>query len=171
MTVAGLTVRGNAGRARSQGAEFTGQLIPLDSLTIKIAAAYGDGELRDNTPALQAFAGDHLPMNPEWSGSLSADYSMQLSRDWRCSLGGTIRYVGERNSSFPGSASRPNVVLDTYSIADLWFDIEKGPLTASLFVRNLSDERAQLSAFSLYGLNEVAIARPRTIGLNLGFRY
>jgi outer membrane receptor protein involved in Fe transport len=55
-----------------------------------------------------------------------------------------VRYVGERNSGFEGSASLPNYRLPDYTLVDLRAGGRAGPVQVTLFVRNLLDKRAQL---------------------------
>lgn len=168
----GLSGFENAGDARVYGVEAAATLYPLDGLNISGTLAYSDSKVTDIDPASTAArVGDALPYNPEWSGSLSAEYRAPLSGPWEAVVRGSGRFVGSRNSSPESSLAFPNYVLPGYSLIDLHAGLESERVDVGLFIKNLTDERAQLAAYTQLGPNQITISQPRTIGVAVTFRY
>jgi hypothetical protein len=80
-----------------------------------------------------------------------------------------VNYIGSRTVTFNANSGSSPYVLPSYKT----FDVNGGATFAGVdfgvYVRNLFDERGQLSGYSRYGpvggpVN-VQVIRPRTIGL------
>lgn len=84
---------------------------------------------------------------------------------------GTARFTGARNSSPESSLGFPNYVLPAYSLFDLHAGLESDRVNIDLFVKNISDKRAQLAAFTQLGINQITVQQPRTIGAAVTFKY
>jgi outer membrane receptor protein involved in Fe transport len=61
--------------------------------------------------------------------------------------------------------------LPSYNLLDLHAGAKHGIYTIDLFVKNVTDQRAQLAAQTGQGIAEVTVARPRTIGIALTANY
>lgn len=163
----------NAGTARSRGfeLELNGRLT--DQLSVGGQVTYTDATLRSLAPGVAGFAtpGTRLPDVPEFSAAANATWTKQLGADRQFYIRGDIQYVGDRISSL-GPAALP---LDDYSLVNLRVGIDLGRYSASLFVNNLFDERAQLSRNNFSGVRDgspitfdrYTINVPRTIGVSL----
>lgn len=159
--------RDNAsGGARVRGAELTFTARPTNALTVTAPLAYMDARMREADADLAAAKGERLPGIPEFSASLSADYELPVG-SLQPTLGATLRYVDDRNASFDGSTSNRQYRIPDYAAVDLRAGITWGVVDAQLYVRNLLDERGQLSAYYVAGLPRLAILQPRTIGISL----
>ncbi|HEX7373529.1 MAG TPA: TonB-dependent receptor, partial [Steroidobacteraceae bacterium] len=90
----GVGVVGNAGAARSRGAELTLTSRPVEALTLVGAFAYTNAELTEDSPAtdLGAQKGDPLPNTPKFTTALSADYAFDIGSHGSA-LGATWRYI------------------------------------------------------------------------------
>lgn len=170
----GISVITNAGRARVQGAELALNYRPDERWTLTANASLIDAKLTQDAPGLGASAGARLPSSARLSASLSANYSFGwMGRP--AYLGLTQRYVGERSAGFDGSVSVPNYRIPAYSLTDLQAGIAFKRVGLSLFVRNLFDARAQVSANSvlvpLGGPLWVVMAQPRTLGASLNLTF
>lgn len=163
----GLT---NGGHAESQGVEVSFNLEPVDGLTLSGSLAYSDAKLTENLPGFLGNEGDPLPMNPKWSGSLSAEYDWQIANGWQAFANASGNYVGERNIGFASSLIYRQYTLPDYTMFNLRGGVKHDNWELALFVRNLTDERAQLGASTLSD-TMVAVARPRTIGISLNLQY
>jgi outer membrane receptor protein involved in Fe transport len=176
---AGLTTAyGNGGDARVYGSEGTLTLEPVDGLTLAATLAYTEGEITKVNPAFpqSAAVGDPLPNNPRWSGSLSASYRAPVSTNWSMVSNATAKFADSRHAYFQSNTVLPDYVLPSYALIDLRTGLQGRQVDVDLFVRNLLDKRAQLSAYSLSGfpasnLYEVQVQRPRTIGVAVTYRY
>lgn len=166
----GVSYLDNAGTAESKGIELSAAFAPVDGLRLGINASYTDATLTEDPPPPNAgAAGDRLPRIPEWSGSLTADYSFDVGSNWNGSIGGGLRYVGDRWSQLESDPE--SVRADSYSAVDLNASLSNGNVSFRLYARNVFDEDAELTN----GLQTDALGQPlyvtatplqpRTIGL------
>lgn len=156
------SVRNVPGGAGIQGAELALTARPTRALTLAGAFAYQNARLKEADTGLGAANDERLPNVPRFTGSISADYSLPMGT-WEPTIGATLRHVGDRKSGFGAGAYR----LPEYTMVDLRTGVTFGSIEAQLHVRNLFDERGQLSiAYPQFG-GRVAIVQPRTIGINL----
>ncbi|WP_447765136.1 TonB-dependent receptor [Sphingopyxis panaciterrae] len=169
----GLNAYTNGGRARVYGVEGALSLQPIDGLTFSGTFSYNNARITEIDPlaAGSIGVGDPLPNNPKWSGSLSADYRTPVSGDWQAVVGATAKFVGQRHAALRSSLVLPDYLMPSYALFDLRAGLESDRVDIGLFVRNLTDKRAQLSAAATSGINEVLVQRPRTIGVAVTFKY
>lgn len=165
----GLGGETNGGSATSRGVEASLALKPVEGLTLGATLAYSDAHL-DQTIAALGAAGDPMPNDPRWSGSLSADYAWPIVDSWRGFAGVLARYNGERDFTFDHSATYTQYVLPAYTLVDLRVGVRHDKLEASLFVRNVGNVQAQIGNYQ-EGVNYVDISRPRTVGVSLGAHF
>jgi outer membrane receptor protein involved in Fe transport len=163
----GVSGIGNAGKARSRGLEFGSELRPLKDLTLRLAASFIDAELTEDSPGLGGVAGERLPTAPKAAASIGARYDFGAAGF----VAGNLGHTGARTVSFAGSTGTPNYRLPAYTTLDVnggtsWAGIDLG-----VYVRNLTDERGQVSAYTQFaGLGvpvSVNFIRPRTVGVTL----
>jgi iron complex outermembrane receptor protein len=171
----------NAGDARSQGFEASGQYHPITGLTLAGGLTYTDAKLRDDT-ALQyqidGRAGYRLPFTPRWAGSLSADYEFPLTEGWKGSVGADYAYQGDRDVAFQSlvTPQRPRLRLDSYGVFNLRAGVSGDRYSVNAFLKNVADKRGILSADSrtlastLDQYTAVTI-QPRTVGLSLAAKF
>ena len=169
-SVSGL---GNGGDARSYGVEADLMLRPARALTLDATVAESHAYIvRASSAAAGALAaGDPLPYDPRWSGSLSADYRVRAWGRWTADFGGTARFDGSRHSGFASSAQIPDYVLPSYSLLDLRAGLENARTDFTLYVDNVTNELAQLAATTSFGPTEITIERPRTIGATVTIHF
>lgn len=117
----------NAGKATSQGIEFSSVFKVTDKFDLGINGAYTDAVLKDDYPAIvvpdaagpdtmleliSGQSGDRLPYVPEWSWGFTGDYYFPVGDGWTGHFGGALRYVGDRDS---GTTSTQNI-YDTSTV-------------------------------------------------------
>ena len=161
----GIGSRANGGKASVRGFEASVAAAPTSDFTVGASVSYSDARIDETVAALGAVRGDPLPNAPRWSGSVTVDYDRPISGDIRLTGGGALRFASDRNTSFPGAATQPNVRLDGYALLDLRAGVRKDRFELFAFVRNATDSRAELGGRNVVNLPEVVVARPRTIGL------
>jgi outer membrane receptor protein involved in Fe transport len=177
--VAGFNINQNAGRARSRGFEISGDLRPLDGLSLSANAAYTDATLREASPLQGATVGDPLPYAPKWSAAIAADYEHPVTASIVGFVGASWRYLGRRSSDF--NLSIGQLRLPAYETVDLRLGARAGLWSIEAFARNIADKRG-ITSISNPGLvpalgptlgSGVAagMIQPRSIGLTLGFTY
>jgi outer membrane receptor protein involved in Fe transport len=115
--------------------------------------------------------GQGLPGVPEWSAAVNFELGAPI---WSAQYGyvrGDLQYVGDRKSSLGPAAED----MGSYTLVNLRAGLEFEKYSLSLFVNNLTDERAELFRRTIFGLREgnplqldrVNINRPRTIGISV----
>ena len=169
----------NGGSARSDGFDFTGAYSPIPGLTLGGTLAYTDAVLTSDIPSIGAVKGARLPLVPQWSGSLTADYSRPLTGPWTGFIGGGYRYTGSRFSAVegsinPGTTEPQGMKVGAMNVVDLRLGARTSDLTLTLFAKNLFDERAYIPpAFYFFDAIGVPIdikapvLQPRTIGVSI----
>ena len=166
----GIGVVANAGTARSTGAEFTLTALPVPELTLLGTFAWTHAKLTEDAPDLGGRDGDPLPDTPDLAFTVSGDYSFGVL-EHTGTVGALLRYVGDRVSGFEASAGSPQYRLPEYTTMDLRGSVAIGPANLRLYVRNLFNERGQLSAGTaltqLGGPAMVSILQPRTYGVSV----
>ena len=166
---------GNAGNALSKGIEFEFDTRPIQYLTVRFSGSIQDARLTTSAPPAQltanpslGVAGDELPEVARFQYALGLNYTAPLpvAGDWKGTLAADINYRGEENAYF---ARNPyNVVLNAYTLANLRAGVSNDLWSATVFVRNLTNERAQVSAInSSQDPDALLTVRPRTIGVSI----
>ncbi len=172
----GITYVANGGTARSRGLQLESSVNPMAGLEFRGTAAYIDARLTQDAPTANGANGDRLPMVPQFAASLRADYQHAAFGSWIFHVGAGLRHVGKRYSV--GLLSLDGIPTDAYDALDLDADLGEGGLTVRLFAKNVTDERAYLSAFSFADLsganvvqNEGTVLQPRTVGLAVDYKF
>jgi len=177
--IEGFTVVVNApGGARIRGSEFTLTGRPTDKLTLTGALAYQDAFLKDAEPNIGGNAGERLPNVPRFTIAVNGDYFFQTPA-WQPRVGATLRYVDARWASYDNAGNVtgiPQYHLPDYTVMDLHGGVSIGRSDIQLYIRNVFDKRAQLSAVTEFAVNEfgpteVAMVQPRTVGITLTTRF
>lgn len=169
------TVVGNAGAAKSQGGEWSFTYTPLKGLRISDAGAYTDAHLTADAPGLRAFSGNRLPNVPKWSNALNVDVETPLADNVKGFAGVSWVYTGKRVGGFNSNPAFANQIpLPSYSTINGQAGVEFGRYSASLYVRNLANERG----FNTFDYNNgynltgnAQIIQPRTVGIKLSAKY
>jgi iron complex outermembrane recepter protein len=162
----------NAGKASSKGLEFSGQIKPIEGLTLAANLSYTDAHLIDAAPpTIVAPAGSQLPYSPKSSGLISADYDFPLRGAWYGDVGGDYSYFGGRESDFAASPATPRLTLPSYGLGNFRAGLRYDRYKVNLFVKNVADTRGFTSADTelLRGIGRVAytVVQPRTVGLSV----
>lgn len=172
--VQGLSANLNAGSAHIKGAELSFIARPSTDLTVTGAFAYNDSEIGEDNPSIGAAKGDRLPNVPKFTATLSADYVFTANAA-QPFVGATLRYVSDRNASFDQSVGFPQYELPEYTSVDLRTGLFIGPVKGQIFVRNLFDERGQLSANTSLAPAGASVLttliQPRTFGLSASMAF
>jgi iron complex outermembrane recepter protein len=170
----GFGVRLNASGATIRGAELTLAARAANRFTATGAFAYQDPKMSSDTPELQAVENERLPDVPRFTASVNADYILFQS-GFEPTVGATVRHVSDRVASFSNSVSVPQYRLPEYTSVDLRSTGVVGSVVLQLYIRNVFDERGELSAFtgyaSLGGPAQVSLLQPRTYGMSAAARF
>ena len=165
-----ITYYANGSSAKSEGVELSIESRPLRGLTVTAWVTYDDAVLTRDLPATSTaygVAGDRLPNSSRFSGNMSLQDEFPITASVSGFVGGTLSYVGDRESVFV-SGSPDRQVFPGYAQADLRAGVRYGPWTVDAFVTNVADRRGVLSG-GIGSLNPVAFyyIQPRTTGLSV----
>jgi len=173
VTVGGFATTTNAiAPAHVQGAELTLSVRPVADFIMTGAFAYQHAYIAGTDPNLGAAEGERIPNVPRFTAAVNADYVLAHSA-WSPTLGATLKHVSDRESSFAASVSSPQYHLPGYTDVDVRAGLVLGSVNLQLYVRNLFDERGQLSEFTAIATPtpEVVILQPRTFGISATARF
>jgi outer membrane receptor protein involved in Fe transport len=139
-----VTVIGNAGNARSEGAEFEGTYTPITGLTFALNGAYTDAYISSLIPGAEggAVVGNQLPFNSKWTGALRADYFFPVNGVIEPNIGASLRYKSAFGTTFPGDPGTRFYELPATTFVDLRVGVTFDARYAlNLQVLNLANER------------------------------
>jgi outer membrane receptor protein involved in Fe transport len=172
LTVANVndTFVSNGSSAKSEGIELAADVKPLRGLKISTWVAYNNAVLTSDFPPNSSAAGvsgDRLPFSSRFSGNFSVDDDFPLAHGTTGFFGGSISYIGNRESDFTlFGLVRPT--LPSYTKVDLHAGVRYESWKVSLFVNNVADKRG------FAGMTSDRVVRPwniyiqpRTVGLSL----
>jgi len=171
----------NIGGAYSRGLEFELMAMPSANWTFALNGAFNRARVDTLTAEEAAVSGAVMGARlsgPEFSGSLTVNYSFDWLRDSVGNASLSVVHVGDFPGSFPNVPGQPGVPSPTYDYTDS-YTIVNGALAAAferytvgLYVENLFDDRSvnyvHPEAFidGRYG-----VVRPRTVGVRVGYKF
>ncbi len=168
----GFVFYDNAGSAKSEGFELSGQARPLSGLTLSAWVSWNEAVLTSDLPAAGTTvgtSGDRLPYSSRWSGNFSAKYEHPLNGTMSMFAGGTVSHVGDREGAFNSvfTPNTPRPVFPAYAKTDLSLGVHYDTWTVTGFVTNVTDRRGVLSNVAFL-TNYANYIQPRTAGVSVG---
>jgi iron complex outermembrane recepter protein len=173
----GFNYTGNAGDAKVQGLEVELEAHPMQGLKLTFTGSYTDAYLTRGVTEDQFTAnptlgltGERLPEVPKYQLYFGGDYTVPIYGDLLGTLAADVTYRSSEDSYFESNTF--NVPLKSYTLLGLRASVVSGPWTVMLFARNLTDERAQISAVNntVTPLSLITI-QPRTVGINISRKF
>ena len=179
-SVSGLSYIANGGKARSKGFEASLSYSPVPGLVVVAGTAHTEASLSQDALGVGGRDGDQLAAVPKWTASLDASYEWRLNPRWNVFVGGSFRYVGNRLSDFAVEADTllpaNRYSLGSYKVCDVRAGISRDDWRATVYVKNLGDDRGILliaPATPLANANPyvASIIQPRTFGVDLSAQF
>lgn len=173
----GITViqLSNAAKVHTKGVEASIEAAPVRDLKLTFDAAYMDASFKSFPGGGAAGAdasGNRLPFSPKWSGSVSAEYGLDLpGMDSRLSLFGQYSY---RSRTFSGQENLANQRLENRKLvnARITFAHMGSGLEFSLWGVNLTNDLFTVNrAADFLGTRFVERGEPRTYGIEAKYRF
>lgn len=174
LPLCGYGYTGNAGRARSTGfeLEFNGRLLP--ELTLGLGIGYEDAHITEQGPGTPQQAGSPVYEVPDLTIASNLQYERPLTAGWAGFARVDYAHVGSSysaNNDVQSPRYRPG-----YSLVDLRIGGRNERYEVTLFVKNLTNERANLGDAILIGSEEpghprFVISTPRTAGIEARMRF
>lgn len=173
----------NFPEAQITGLEADFRWLPAAGWDISGVLGYNEAEISQTATLfagtdspIVAQDGARLPLAPDWKAALGVQYTFQ--QKWFNAepyLRFDYAYVGDSINSLVGLES---VVFapgptpqDDYDVLDASFGLTGDRWSASLFIDNVTDERAEQFFSNRWGKQRLSVNRPRTIGLNLRWHF
>ena len=172
----GLSYLANAGTARTRGLELTTNVRLTPAWRVGVNGAYTHARLTGDAPSVSGKNGDTIQGIPDWTWSVTSDYSLDAVDGWAPHVGGGYSWTGARGSS--QSSDPLGYRLDSYGLLHLNADVSKGPWTVRAYAKNLANSRANTMYTNIQNaatgdLVYVLATRPqpRTVGVEVDFAF
>ena len=174
-SISPATLTYNVGTARSRGIEGDIAYLLTENWDVTMAFSLIDAELSEDYWINSANEGDgnpdapkgrSLPRVPDFKANVSTRYSFQLA-DFDGYVQAYWVYTGSSYNALVGTsqAVRGRKKQHAYDILNLAVGIERDNWGAELFMRNVTDERAEVFKNAFSYDSRITTNRPRTIGL------
>ena len=162
-----ITFVENAANAEIEGLEADMLWYPSDTLTVAAAMSYNDteitGDVAKTIPIVDI--GNSLPLAParQWNVRVRKDLSMNES----------YFQVVFKSSSKTYNSFEAAKVKDqpAYEIVDLAYGMTLNDVDVEFFIRNATDERANLYYNDQDDIPRITTNRPRNMGVRLSYRF
>ena len=177
----------NGSEARSTGFEVEVNGTFAEDFSFDIGYAYSDAKLTEDfclpvgnggggfiSCGIQGLDGTVLPGAPKHTGTLNLAYEKQLADGSDIALSINSNYKGSMFTTLP-TANLINPELDGFWTVNATASWGQGPWRASLYARNLFDERGVLAVTLRQGalagpLDDItSVTRPRSVGIQLSY--
>ena len=165
----GLTV--NASEAKIVGLESDLTYLLTQDWTVSAAFNFNNAELNEDLLVGSNLSpdGTELPNVPEFKGNITSRYNFTIA-DYASFAQVVYSYVGESYSDIykyntSDLTDDRRDINKSYSIVNLSAGLDMDGWGVSLYVNNLTDERAQLSRGSADWDTSITTNRPRHIGI------
>ena len=170
----------NVPEAKVKGVEIDADIKPSEWLMLGGNLAYTNAKFTKNQSLVvgNLVSFGPFPDTPEWSMSAFADVALPLDPSiGRVSLRGDVFHQTKVYFSSLHNTIIPNTQLPAYTLANFrasWADIMGSRVSAALFMNNAFDEKyytGGLAMGALFGLNIATPGRPRSYGVELGYKF
>jgi outer membrane receptor protein involved in Fe transport len=149
---------------------------PTRHLEMQASIAVQNAHLTEDQPLAATntnagLSGDRIPNTPRVTASGSAQYTLPLTAHLDGVLRGEISYVGNSQTYFD-SRSVYFQTLAAYALADFRAGVQTDSWNATVFLKNAFNKRAEVDKlFQEDSPLSVFTTRPRTVGLNVNYRF
>jgi outer membrane receptor protein involved in Fe transport len=168
----GYVYTANAGDAHVRGGELEIQAIVVPELTVSGNVGYAHAALVSSTLIDAGFdPGTAIQDVPQWTSTASIAYRHSFTEQLAVTARADSTYVGSRTDETYSINQLPS-----YDLTNIRAGLDGGRWSAILFVNNVADKRALLNnitqaAVNLPTFNRVAVSQPRTVGVDLNYRF
>jgi iron complex outermembrane recepter protein len=167
----GFKFTANAGKAQVYGAELEVSVKLTSELTLTQNGGYTHATNSTTVAGAGVVKGQRLLDVPDWTANTTLTWQRPIDDDFT--------FVGRITNSYVGSMQDITYARNTlpgYDLIDLRAGVTTKAWSAFLFVDNLTDKIAQLSntgalSANVSILNRVAVNQPRTVGVDLSYKY
>lgn len=170
-TINNFIVVANGSGAKSDGAEASLAIAPIEHLSVNLKGAYTDAKFTAAAPALGAVSGDSLPYSPKVMAAAIADYTFDKTGDWTPTAGLTYAYHGADESAYSNGVTYH---IPSYETLDLRAGVAWNNYSVILRAINVANKYGLTSVMTSPAFNspvEGTVIQPRTVELTLKARF
>ena len=180
----GLTEIKNANQAKIRGLEADISWAASYNLRLSGGVAFYNAELSENycgftdangnpetnCASPEAPAGTRLPITADFKGNLTARYTFDVGQ-YEAHVQGQVVHEGRRSTDLRLAERSILGDLDAYTLFDLTAGFGRGNWDVDFYIKNVFDERAELSRFTQCAeavcgdQAYTVVSRPRTFGV------
>jgi outer membrane receptor protein involved in Fe transport len=163
-----LTFVDNSADAEIQGLEVDLVWAPTDALRLFANVSYNDTEITRVPPTITSISpvGSQLALAPKLQYALRARYDWTMNGDYEPFAQVGLQFSDDTPSSL---VIENQFQLADYTTFDASFGVRKDDWSATLFIENISDERADIFIGNEDNIVKTTTNRPRTIGLRFSY--
>jgi len=167
----GYKFTANAGKARVYGAELEFSWMPIPGLILAQNAGYTNATNSEDVPAAGIVSGERLLDVPQWTANTSITYRVPMGDDRDLVIRANNSYIGStQDITFTRNT------LPSYDLVTLRLGMEANRWSAYVFSDNLTNKQALLSntgalSANIPILNRISTNAPRTVGIDLNYRF
>jgi iron complex outermembrane recepter protein len=156
----GFTFQGNAGAARSRGAELEASGRVLPPLTIRVGLGYDDARITAAGASGEAL-GSRVRETPEVTATAGFEYAQPLTGNLDGFISGDASHVGDSLSSISSASSV--LVRPAYTLVNGRLGVRWGKYELALFLKNLTNAEPNLGdlnpiSYSRYVINAQGVS-------------
>jgi len=169
--ICGGQFNANVGDAKAFGAElevrYKPPIVPglIMSANLGGEHAYITSTLNSSTAAV----GQDVLYTPKFTAALLADYGWAITADLNGFIRGDYEYTGKSFGSF--QITSPQYINPAYDVVNMSAGVGFGRYEASLYAKNLFDDRTILQYPQINSIIQGYTLRPQTIGLSFQAKF
>ncbi|MBT5702875.1 MAG: TonB-dependent receptor, partial [Gammaproteobacteria bacterium] len=170
-SIVNLFFSDNAADAEVKGIEgdFIWAPNSISGLTVTGGYSFLDSEITKKiTPTDDIVEGDELAYAPGFQGSLAVRYEWQLQSGLTAHF---MPHVSFSDDSWSDVIRINRIKIDSWMLVGLTAGVESDTWSATLFVDNLTDEKAAMSTWFGADVERTVYARPLTAGIRASYNF
>ena len=173
LPLCGYGITGNSGAARSTGFELEFSGRPIPELTLGLGVGYTDARITQQGAGSPQLVGSPVYNVPEITVASNAEYERRLTANWS---GFTRLDYSHVSGSYSVNTQVTPLYRPAYNIGDVRFGGRNERYEVALFVKNLTNEHANLAdavmiGAELPGQPHFVINQPLTAGVEARVRF
>ena len=158
----------NAGRSESLGAEATIVYNIFENLSANVSYGYTKATFKKYNTGEHDFAGNYIPLVPQNTFSVSADYRLKINRNFLDQIVFRAQYNGAGKIYF---TENNNVSRNYYGLLNGSISFEKGKFNLNCWTKNALNEEYIVFYFTSLNNSFVQQGKPRQFGISAQMKF